>query len=103
MTRLERLEAVAEAARRYRETRRIEDDPDGLAVTVARSMLYAALAALDGHTEAPQETVTLAVWSVNAGQSVRFAVAGAEDDRPDAAWENRLGTFTLPLNREGGR
>ena len=60
-----------------------------------------ALAAFDAHTA--QEVVTLAVWSVNAGQSVRFAVAGAEDDRPDAAWENRLGTVTLPLDREDGR
>ena len=62
-----------------------------------------ALAALDAHTEAPQETVTLAVWEFAVGH-VGWCIAGSE---PDEKWGEadslRLGTVTLPLDREGGR
>lgn len=55
------------------------------------------------HTEAPQETVTLAVWEFAVGH-VGWCIAGSE---PDEKWgeadSRRLGTVTLPLDREGGR
>lgn len=49
----------------------------------------------------PQETVTLAVLRDTNGK-VRFVMSGP--DWLDRTWGmTRLGTFTLPLDREGGR
>ena len=54
------------------------------------------------HTEAPQETVTLAAWRNPMG-AVLFSVAGTSDDYGATDEWTRIGTFTLPLDREGGR
>lgn len=59
MTRLQALEAVAEAAEHYREAR-MNDDPE-MAVTSKRSQMYAALDALPA-APAHAEVVELAVW-----------------------------------------
>ena len=61
-----------------------------------------ATAALDAHTEAPQETVTLAVWATSDG-AVALVTPGTRCDHPDHPLDRRLGTVTLPLDREGGR
>jgi len=90
MTRLEKLEAVAEAARPYAYHGAVNN------------RLLKALAALDAHTEAPQETVTLAAWRNPMG-AVLFSVAGTSDDYGATDEWTRIGAFTLALTREGGR
>ena len=96
-TRIELLEAVAEAARVYATTDYHHATYD---------TLMEALAALDALAAEPQpqgETVTLAVWTF-AGGYIGWCIAGSE---PDGNWGEadnlRLGTVTLPLDREGGR
>ena len=90
MTREQLKDAVVEAARPY-----AYHGTDN-------NRLLRALAALDAHTEAPQETVTLAAWR-NPRGAVLFSVAGTDDDHCMTDEWTRLGAFTLPLNREGGR
>ena len=53
------------------------------------------------HTEAPQETVTLAVWATSDG-AVALVTPGTRCDHPDHPLDRRLGTVTLPLDRERG-
>ena len=89
MSRLEKLEAVVEAARSY-----AYHGADN-------NRLLRALATLDAHTEA-QETVTLAAWR-NPRGAVLFSVAGTDDDHCTTDEWTRLGTVTLPITREGGR
>lgn len=94
MSRLEKLEAVVEAARRAI----AEWDCDG---EMDVSPMRQALAALDAHTEAPQ-TVTLALWRGPDGR-VALDIAGSDGDTAYSTTWTRLGVFTVPLNREGGR
>ena len=89
MSRLEKLEAVVEAARPY-----AYHGTDN-------NRLLRALAALDAHTEAPQ-TVTLALWRGPDGR-VALDIAGSDGDTAYSTTWTRLGVFTVPLNREGGR
>lgn len=93
MTREQKMQAVAEAARVYATTDYHHATYD---------TLMEALAALDAHTEAPQETVTLAVWATSDG-AVALVTPGTRCDHPDHPLDRRLGTVTLPLDREGGR
>ena len=96
MTRLEKLEAVAEAARCWASAY------ERNAATWSHvEYVNAALAALDAHAEAPQ-TVTLAAWR-NPRGAVLFSVAGTDDDHCTTDEWTRLGTVTLPITREGGR
>lgn len=88
MTRLEKLEAVAEAVRDWAKSGR----------SVPRALYY-ALAALDADAEA-QQMVTLAVWRNDRG-ALQFAAPGTPEDAPVRTW-TRLGTVTLPLDRERG-
>ena len=60
-----------------------------------------ALAALDAHTEAPQETVTLAVWEWPLDGDIKLCRADSKD--PLTLPWTRIGTFQLPLTPEGGR
>lgn len=98
MTREQKMQAVVEAARVVLRERL---GVDAAAWEVACARLDAALATLDAHTEA-QETVTLAAWR-NPRGAVLFSVAGTDDDHCTTDEWTRLGTFTLPLDREGGR
>lgn len=99
MTRLEKLEAVAEAARKV--AYRTGDDWRPVPAHVQK--LADTVRALDAHTEAQAqgETVTLAVWR-NDGGALQFAAPDTAMDTPVRTWR-RLGTVTLPLDREGGR
>lgn len=102
------MEAVVKAAEDL-ETAIACGDP---ILSAARARLRAAvqifrdhntLAALNAHTEAPQETVTLAVWVYpEDGSAMMFVAGGNEDRRSTPPWR-RLGTVTLPLNPEVGR
>lgn len=99
VTRLEKLEAVAEAARVWCANR-----PDVIeydAVMPDTKALFDTIAALDAHTEAPQ-TVTLALWRGPDGR-VALDIAGSDGDTAYSTTWTRLGVFTLPLDREGGR
>lgn len=97
MTRLEALEAVAEAARKY------------IAATVPRECqrtyeaMRESVAALDALPAEPQpqgETVTLAVWMEPGCGDVFWAVAGSDNDEcPEAAFYHRR-TVTLHLDPE---
>lgn len=94
-TRIELLEAVAEAARVYATTDYHHATYD---------TLMEALAALDALPAEPQpqgETVTLAVWRNDRG-TFQFAAPDTAEDTPVRTWR-RLGTVTLPLDRESGR
>ena len=96
MTRLEKLEAVAEAARCWASAY------ERNAATWSHvEYVNAALAALDAHAEAPQ-TVTLALWRGPDGR-VALDIAGSDGDTAYSTTWTRLGVFTVPLNREGGR
>lgn len=104
VTRLEKLEAVAEAARVWCANR-----PDVIeydSVMPDTKALFDTIAALDAHTEVPQETVmvmvTLALWRGADGQ-VALDIAGSDDDVAYNTTWTRLGTVTLPLDLEDGR
>lgn len=101
MTRLEALEAVAEAARTVLRERL---GTDAAAWEVACARLDAALATLDAHREAPQETVTLAVWRDPSDGEVKTVIpnGSADADFRRMNWQD-LGTVTLPITQEGGR
>lgn len=130
MSREQKMLAVVEAARTVLRERL---GTDAAAWEVACARLDAALATLDAHTEAPQETVTLAavkeafegakaqnktlrsvlssqppmmvtlaVWATSDG-AVALVTPGTRCDHPDHPLDRRLGTFTLALDREGGR
>lgn len=95
MTRLEKLEAVVDAARV------VVKVPICREPTKEILALADALAALDADAEA--QTVTLAVWRYEDG-SVVLSEAASEDDTRRGDWTSytRLGPVTLPLNRERG-
>lgn len=97
--RLAALEAVVEAAREFAD--KIDKPLADHEWTQLKRRFYDTLAALDAHTEAPQETVTLAVWEGDEGD-MRFVRASSHADRWPPPWR-RLGTVTLPLDLEGGR
>ena len=96
MTREQKLQAVVDAARK------VVHAPICREPTKEILVLADTLAALDAHTEVPQETVTLAVWATSDG-AVALVTPGTRCDHPDHPLDRRLGTVTLPLDREGGR
>jgi hypothetical protein len=101
MTRMEALEAVAEAAEHYREAR-MNDDPE-MAVTSKRSQMYAALDALPADP-APAQEVEVAVWEGMTGL-IEYVKAGSIRDQQEIfgpLW-TRLGTVRLPLVKETGQ
>lgn len=100
MTRDQLKDAVVEAARVVLRERL---GVDAAVWEVACARLADALAALDAHTEAPQTvTVTLALWRGPDGR-VALDIAGSDGDTAYSTTWTRLGVFTAPLNREGGR
>jgi hypothetical protein len=104
MTRLEALEAVAQAAAEYRRRRR-EDWPE-TQITVARSRLYDALDALPAApTQAQGETVEVLMVEDKNNAEVRFfrvGSKGAQSYGEHWAYSN-LGTTLLPIRAtEGG-
>lgn len=99
VTRLEKLEAVAEAALEFAD--KSHKPIDHREWEQIKRRFYDALATLDAHTEAPQETVTLAVWR-SEDDETQLVKPGSDFDEPYPGW-TRLGTVTLPLDREGGR
>lgn len=113
MTRLEKLEAVVEAARAFRD--KIYHPLADHEWTQIKKRFYDALAALDAHTEAQEvtgETVDIRAVCLQAINDKLAAVPkprsyemahycmGLEDAA--MAIQSKI-TVTLPLNREGGR
>lgn len=98
MTREQKMQAVVEAARKYiaammpRECQRTYD------------VLQKSVAALDAHTEADAETVTLEAWSHRDGDVV-LVLPGSPLARefPGNNYRQYRGTVTLSNTREGGR
>lgn len=96
VTHLEAWEAVVEAAREFRAQHKLFHIQHMQAAAYA---LDAALAALDALSSEPAQ-VTLAVWEGDEGD-MRFVRASSHADRWPSPWR-RLGTVTLPLDRERG-
>lgn len=97
MTKEAKMLAVVEAARHL------------ITANLGRTMpgagrLQYALAALDAHTEADAETVTLEAWSHFDGDVV-LVLPGSPLARkyPGNDYRQYRGTVTLPITREGGR
>ena len=92
MSRMEALEAVAEAARA---TVREVGGTDGL---------FEALAALDALPATPGEMVVevaLGLWADAYGQTALFRADTVGDGRKAPGW-TRLGTIRLALTEDGG-
>jgi hypothetical protein len=103
MTRLQALEAVAVAARQWRdwEADHSQSMVDGAHLWDGLDDALAALDALPAPT--PGETVTLAVWEDPNNGDVRHLRPGgqAEGWVKHRSWR-RLGTTRLPLVKEAG-
>lgn len=97
MTREQKMQAVVDAARASVARWRDFSDNELSDSTVN---LREALAALDAHTEADAETMTLAVWEWPTDGDIRLCRVDSEDP-PMPPW-TRLGTVRLPLDRERG-
>lgn len=101
MTRLEALEKVAEAAQKWADAKPASWVDGGL-LTDEAAALYAEVANLrDLPPPSAAETVTLAMWRSKDG-AVLIDVAGSPSDVGNGAGYSRLGTTTLPLDKEPG-